>query len=86
MAVRKHAAKSPARQDAGNYTKPKLREKIKEQVLAGDKGGHPGQWTARKALLVAREYESQGGAYKHPRNETQKSLKKWSEAHPRAAR
>ena len=64
---------------ADNYTNPELREKIKQQVTAGDKGGRAGQWSARKAQLVAHEYEAQGGGYKHPRTAAQKSLKKWGD-------
>ncbi|MGI4830673.1 MAG: hypothetical protein ACRYFU_21140 [Janthinobacterium lividum] len=62
-----------------NYTQPELREKIKEEVMAGDKGGHPGQWSARKAQMVAHEYVAEGGGYKHPRNEAQEHLKQWSD-------
>ncbi len=61
------------------YTKPELRERIKKKVTAGDKGGNPGQWSARKAQLVAQEYEKAGGGYKKPQNEFQKSLKKWED-------
>ncbi|HLI75512.1 MAG TPA: hypothetical protein VKV02_01105 [Acidobacteriaceae bacterium] len=68
-----------ARNGADNYTKPELREKIKREVVAGDKGGRPGQWSARKAQLVAHEYVAEGGGYKHPRNEAQQSLKDWGE-------
>lgn len=64
---------------ADNYTQPELREKIKEAVLAGDKGGRPGQWSARKAQLVAHEYVAEGGTYKHPRNEAQEHLKQWGD-------
>ena len=49
--------------DARAYTDPELRERIKAEVLAGDKGGNPGQWSARKAQLVAAEYKRQGGDY-----------------------
>src|SRR5271156_5563590 len=65
--------------NAENYTKPDLREKIKDQSMAGDKGGRAGQWSARKAQLVAHEYEAQGGGYKHPRTPAQKALKHWGE-------
>ena len=61
------------------YTKPELRERIKKKVAAGDKGGNPGQWSARKAQLVAQEYEKAGGGYKKPQNESQRSLKKWED-------
>ncbi len=67
--------------DPKTYTKPELRDRIKKKVVAGDKGGNPGQWSARKAQLVTQEYEHEGGAYKKPRNETQKSLKEWGDEH-----
>jgi hypothetical protein len=84
MAIKKTAAKSSKskksnRSSADKYTKPELREKIKKQVAAGDKGGRASQWSARKAQLLAHEYEAQGGGYKHPRNAAQKSLKQWSD-------
>lgn len=49
---------------AGVYTKPALRKRIFERVKAGSKGGRPGQWSARKAQMVAREYKAAGGGYK----------------------
>lgn len=83
-AAKKAPAKSPAaaaKKNEDNYTKPELREHIKEEVMAGDKGGKPGQWSARKAQLVAHEYVAEGGGYKHPRNETQEHLKQWGDEH-----
>jgi hypothetical protein len=50
--------------EAGNYTKPILRKRLFEQIKAGSKGGQPGQWSARKAQLLAVEYKKQGGGYK----------------------
>ncbi|KAL3447680.1 hypothetical protein BJX65DRAFT_276547 [Aspergillus insuetus] len=38
----------PSKQN--NYTDPDLRQEVKEEVQAGDKGGKPGQWSARKVL------------------------------------
>ena len=78
---KKAAAKSkPAASDAGTYTKPELRERIKTRVQAGDKGGRPGQWSARKAQLVASEYEKEGGDYKKGSRTTgQKHLEAWTE-------
>lgn len=61
------------------YTKPELRERIKKKVTAGNKGGNPGQWSARKAQLVTQEYEKEGGDYRKPQSESQKSLKKWGD-------
>ena len=49
---------------AGNYTKPTLRKRILNQVKAGGKGGAPGQWSARKAQMLAQKYKKAGGGYK----------------------
>ena len=82
-ATKKAAGKTAAHKtsSSADYTDPDLRERIKEEVLAGDKGGRPGQWSARKAQLVATEYKAQGGDYKHKgeRTETQSSLQHWGE-------
>ncbi len=80
-AAAKTAGKKSTKSSAADYTKPELREKIKDEVLAGDKGGRAGQWSARKAQMVAHEYEAEGGGYKHPRNATQTSLKEWGDEH-----
>ena len=61
-----------------NYTKPKLRERLKNKIMAGSKGGKPGQWSARKAQLLAKEYEAAGGGYKNGITKSQKSLSKWT--------
>jgi hypothetical protein len=50
--------------EAGIYTKPTLRKRIFERIKAGNKGGASGQWSARKAQLLAREYKAAGGGYK----------------------
>lgn len=50
--------------EAGNYTKPSLRKRLFEKIKAGSRGGKPGQWSARKAQLLAKEYKAQGGGYK----------------------
>ncbi len=75
------AGKKSSKASADNYTDPDLREKVKAEVMAGDKGGRAGQWSARKAQLVAHEYEAQGGGYKHARTDAQKSLKAWGDEH-----
>jgi len=49
---------------SGNYTKPTMRKKLFEQVKAGGKGGKPGQWSARKAQMLAKQYKAKGGGYK----------------------
>ena len=48
---------------AGNYTKAGMRKKLVAQVKAGSKGGKPGQWSARKAQMVAKQYKAKGGGY-----------------------
>ena len=50
--------------ETAEKTDPKLWEKIKEKVEAGDKGGKPGQWSARKAQLAVHDYKAAGGGYK----------------------
>ena len=77
--AKKSASKKAAEKTADNYTDPALRERVKTKVMAGDKGGRPGQWSARKAQLVAHEYEAEGGGYKHERTEAQQSLKDWGD-------
>jgi hypothetical protein len=49
---------------AGVYTKPTMRKRLFEKIKAGTKGGDPGEWSARKAQLLAREYKAAGGGYK----------------------
>jgi hypothetical protein len=61
------------------YTDSDLREKIKEEIKASDKGGKPGQWSARKSQLLTKEYEKRGGGYKGDKDESQKNLEKWTE-------
>ena len=46
---------------AGNYTKPGLRKRIFQRILRGNKGGNPGQWSARKAQMLALAYKRAGG-------------------------
>ena len=50
---------------AGNYTKPSLRKRIVSQVkAAATQGTGAGQWSARKAQLVAKKYKAAGGGYR----------------------
>jgi hypothetical protein len=50
---------------AGNYTKPEMRKRIVSQVKsAAVQGTGAGQWSARKAQLVAKKYKAAGGGYK----------------------
>jgi hypothetical protein len=50
--------------EAGNYTKPGMRKSLFNKIKAGTKGGDPGEWSARKAQLLASEYKKAGGGYK----------------------
>lgn len=63
------AAKKPAKKksrvnEAGNYTKPAMRERLFNKIKAGTKGGKAGQWSARKAQMLAKQYKEAGGGYK----------------------
>ena len=49
---------------SGNYTKPGMRKKIFNRIKAGSKGGASGQWSARKAQMLAKAYKKAGGGYK----------------------
>ena len=61
----KSKTKSKSRvNEAGNYTKPGLRERLFKKLKESSKGGNPGQWSARKAQLLASEYKKAGGGYK----------------------
>ena len=68
MAVRKKApAKKKAKSrvnEAGNYTKSTMRKNLFNRIKAGSKGGKPGQWSARKAQMLAKQYKDKGGGYK----------------------
>ena len=50
---------------AGNYTKPGMRKQQFNRIKAGGKGGKPGQWSARKAQMLAKAYKAKGGGYKN---------------------
>ena len=59
------APKSKSRvNEAGNYTKPTMRKQQFNRIKAGGKGGSPGQWSARKAQMLAKAYKAAGGGYK----------------------
>ena len=50
--------------EAGNYTKPGMRKRLFNKIKAGGKGGAPGQWSARKAQMLAQQYKKAGGGYR----------------------
>ena len=60
------------------YTDPALRARLKDEVVAADKGGKPGQWSARKAQLLKAEYEKAGGGYLGEKDATQRHLSEWT--------
>jgi hypothetical protein len=65
---------------AEDYTDPELRARLKEEIKAGDRGGRPGQWSARKSQLLTSEYEKAGGGYVHEgeRTASQEHLQEWT--------
>ena len=60
----KKATKSKVN-EAGNYTQSGKRKALFNKIKAGSKGGDPGEWSARKAQLLASEYKKAGGGYKN---------------------
>jgi len=63
----KKAAKKKSKSrvnEAGNYTKPEMRKRLFNQIKAGSKGGRAGQWSARKAQMLAKQYKAKGGGYR----------------------
>ena len=50
---------------AGNYTKPTMRKNLFNKIKAGSKGGRAGQWSARIAQMLAKQYKSKGGRYRN---------------------
>jgi hypothetical protein len=56
------AAKSKVN-ESGNYTKPTMRKALFEKIKGGSKGGDSGQWSARKSMMLAKEYKAKGGGY-----------------------
>tara|TARA_R100000234_G_scaffold108545_2_gene80012 strand:+ start:1792 stop:1980 length:189 start_codon:yes stop_codon:yes gene_type:complete len=50
--------------EAGNYTKPTMRKNLFNKIKAGTKGGKAGQWSARKAQMLAKQYKDKGGGYR----------------------
>ena len=62
MAVKKK--KKSTVNKAGNYTKPTMRKNLFNRIKAGSKGGKAGQWSARKAQMLAKQYKAKGGGYR----------------------
>ena len=62
--IEKAKKKKSTVNQAGNYTKPTMRKRLFNQIKAGSKGGKAGQWSARKAQMLAKRYKAKGGGYK----------------------
>ncbi len=81
--AKKAAPKAKAKASSpGLYSDPELRDKLKAEITAGDKGGKPGQWSARKAQLLAAEYKKAGGEYEQEdgkKSESQQHLDQWTD-------
>ena len=65
LAVKGYAEGGESRvNEAGNYTKPTMRKALFKSIKAGGKGGAPGQWSARKSQMLAKQYKARGGGYR----------------------
>tara|TARA_R100001129_G_scaffold72442_2_gene49424 strand:+ start:1694 stop:1891 length:198 start_codon:yes stop_codon:yes gene_type:complete len=64
MMPRKKAPRKSRVNEAGNYTKPTMRKNLFNKIKASNKGGARGQWTARKAQMLAKQYKAKGGGYR----------------------
>ena len=63
--VKKKKKKKSTVNKAGNYTKREMRKRLFNRIKAGGKGGRPGQWSARKAQMLAAAYKKAGGGYRN---------------------
>lgn len=72
-------AKKSTSSSKSQYSDNALRERLKKKIMASTKGGNAGQWSARKAQLLAAEYKKAGGTYTGKRKAPQKHLKEWTE-------
>ena len=66
--------------ETAEKTDPALWDKVKHAVTEGDRGGKPGQWSARKAQLAVHDYKAEGGGYKGAKSEDN-HLHQWTEEH-----
>ena len=65
MTKKKTTKKKSTVNASGNYTKPAMRKRMFNEIKAGGKGGRPGQWSARKAQMLAKRNKEAGGGYKN---------------------
>ena len=83
-ATAKPRSTARSKSSSETYTDPALRDRLKAEIMAGDKGGKAGQWSARKSQLLAAEYKKAGGGYKKgkaKKAEAQEDLDKWTSEH-----
>ena len=67
--------------ESAKRTDPELWERVKDEITRGDKGGDPGDWSARKAQMSVREYKRRGGGYDESGpSQEETSLHAWTEA------
>ena len=64
-------------QEDSKYTKPGTRERVKDRIMSGTRGGKASQRSDQQAQLVAQEYKEAGGGYKGGKGKKQKALEKW---------
>lgn len=64
--------------ETAKKTDPKLWERVKKKVTKSDKGGKPGQWSARKAQMATQEYKKEGGGYAGKKSDDN-HLKQWTD-------
>ena len=64
LSTKKGKKKKSRVNEAGNYTKPTMRKRLFQRIKAGSKGGAPGQWSATKAQMLAKQYKAKGGGYR----------------------
>ena len=62
--LKKKKKKKSTVNQSGNYTKPAMRKRIFNRIKAGTKGGKAGQWSARKAQMVAQQYKEKAVGYR----------------------
>ena len=67
--------------ESAKRTDPDLWERVKDEITTGDKGGDPGEWSARKAQMSVAEYKRRGGGYDESGpSQDETSLHEWTEA------
>jgi hypothetical protein len=73
-----HRDESRSMAATAKKTDPKLWETVKDEITRGEKGGDPGEWSARKAQMAVQEYKKRGGGYEGRKTEDN-HLRQWQE-------